>query len=193
MRPNRGSNLFSSSTIRQDMRASNEWLKYFAGERHKPALPCTEKTVQSLFAEPQRQSVYQKNDVQTKTYPRFCDEQKFALSCPPASPHHSLASTMLPIRHRTEKTGPQLRDLATSELHPKPFDNRTQASTQLSGVAEMMLVTVSCVRPQHSGRCLGWALKQLSGTPEDSAMHSVREQICDEELHAGSVTSALHI
>src|SRR5690348_11150587 len=47
-RPNLGSNLFSSSAIRQDMRHPDNRLKYLAGERRKSAVPCVGNTTQFL-------------------------------------------------------------------------------------------------------------------------------------------------
>jgi len=46
--PSRGSNLFSSSAIREDMRQPAKPLKYLASERRKSAVPCVGKAPQSL-------------------------------------------------------------------------------------------------------------------------------------------------
>lgn len=49
-RPSRGSNLFSLSAIREDMRPHPKRLKYLASERRKCAVPCVGKAAQSLRA-----------------------------------------------------------------------------------------------------------------------------------------------
>ena len=48
IRPSRGSNLFSSSAIREDMGQHDQRLKYLASERRKSAVPCVGKAAQSL-------------------------------------------------------------------------------------------------------------------------------------------------
>jgi hypothetical protein len=65
--PSRGSNLFSSSAIGEDMRQPAKRLKYLASERRKSAVPCVAETAQSLFGGTGRLTVSRKNDVQTKT------------------------------------------------------------------------------------------------------------------------------
>jgi hypothetical protein len=48
IRPSRGSNLLSSSAIREDMRLAGKRLKYLASEPRKSAVPCVGKAPQSL-------------------------------------------------------------------------------------------------------------------------------------------------
>lgn len=48
-RPSRGSNLFSLSGIREDMRAPETQLKYLASQQRKSAVLCVEEATQSLW------------------------------------------------------------------------------------------------------------------------------------------------
>jgi len=67
IRPSRGSNLFSLSAIREDMRWPETLLKYLASERRKSAVPCVGYAAKSLGGARRRQTVSRKKDVQTKT------------------------------------------------------------------------------------------------------------------------------
>ena len=60
-RPIRGSNLFSSSVIREDMRPRAKRLKYLASERRKSAVLCVGQAAQSLAgADPETDSLPKK-------------------------------------------------------------------------------------------------------------------------------------